>query len=170
MSKKIFGRYKIEMKNYQRIQGYDDSLSFHGELWVNKTHIADCWNYGSQGDTCINIVNHLLFNEVAKVVCSNKILYKNIAMNYTIPLLAEELAYKCHLSQSIKDNQKNNLVFILDDIRMKLISFKSKKQEKVDIAEMLLSDNGRKLIKDAIMKYEKNGWKLANTNIKKVLI
>lgn len=170
MKKRVFGKYTIELKKYTKVQGHDDSLPFQGELWVNKTHVANCWNTGWGEETTIEPLNNALFEDVAKIVCETKLQYENMVMNYTMPILVEELAWECDLCLSIKENQKYNLVFILDNMRMKLISFKSKKQDKVEISELLLSEKGRKLIKDAIMKYENNGWKLANTNIKKVLI
>lgn len=170
MKKRVFGKYTIELKQYQRVEGHDDSLPFQGQLWVNKTHIANCWNTGWGEETTIEPLNHALFEEVAKIVCETKLQYENMVMNYTMPILVEELAWECDLYLSIQEHQQNNLVFILNNMRMKLISFRSKKQEKVDIAELLLSEKGRNMIKEAIGKYAKDGWKLANTNIKKVLV
>lgn len=163
--KKRFGKYVIEMRKFSNIKGFDEHLPFHAELWVNKTHIANCHNNG-YGLTEVIPICLSLFNDVAKIVCATKgALCKN-ELFYTMPILADELSWQCYIKLTLENCQKNGLIFMAPDGHLITVPFNSGQRKNVPIAEMLLTQKGQEIIRQAIEKYEKNGYTLMNNNIR----
>lgn len=165
-AKKQFGIYVIEMRKFKKIIGHDDTLPFVAELWANGKHIANCHNDGWGGDTATIPTNIELFNEVAKVVCSTKGAFNEADWNYTMPILADELADKCLFNVTVQKEQKKGLVFMAENGNLITVPFKTKIRSVVPISEMLLTQSGQKLIKETIQKYTNQGMKLLNSNIR----
>lgn len=169
---KIIGKYTIELKKVKEVFGHDDSFPYVAELWVNRKHIANCYNDGWGGDTLITPIDAQMVMEVSEIVCATKGAFNEKDWNYTMPLLADELAMEAIRMQTIKKYQVNNLVFMDDSYSLFCVPFKTKTRKAVPIAEMLLSQSGQDMIKKSIEKHSKDGFRLMNTNIKytKVLI
>ena len=163
---KIIGKYTIELKKVKEVFGHDDSFPYVAELWVNRKHIANCYNDGWGGDTLITPIDAQMVMEVSEIVCATKGAFNEKDWNYTMPLLADELAMEAIRMQTIKKYQVKNLVFMDDEYRIICIPFKTKTRKTVPIAEMLLSQRGQDMIKKSIDKHTKEGLKLMNTNIR----
>lgn len=162
---KVFGNYKIELRKFKRVMGHDDSIPYQGELWANNIHIANCWNDGWGGETNVEPLNIELFNDVAEVVCKTFGAFGIKTWQYTIPILADELASMCEMNKHITAKQKNGLVFKRDDNSLIVVPFKTNKRNVIPIAELLLTNQGQTLIKNTIKKYQAQGFTLMNNNI-----
>lgn len=163
---KEFGKYVVEMRNFREIEGHDDSLPYKAELFVNGKKIAECHNDGWGGDTMITPIDINLFNQVAEVVCSTNGLFGHEDWNYTIPSLADELAFKYNEELFIEKEQANKLLFKSKDGLIYASTIKSSSRSCVPIAELILSKAGQDKIKEIVKKYEGKGYTLLNRNIK----
>lgn len=163
---KIIGKYKIDVKKVKEVYGHDDSFPYIAELWANGKHIADCHNDGWGGETLITAIDLPMFMEVSSIVCATKGAFNEKDWNYTMPILADELALDAIRMQTIKKYQVNNLVFMDDEYRLVCVPFKTKTRKAIPIAEILLSQSGQDMIKKSIEKRVKEGLRLMNTNIK----
>ena len=67
--------------------------------------------------------------EVSAIVCATKGAFNEKDWNYTMPILADELALDAIRMQTIKKYQVNNLVFMDDEYRLVCVPFKTKNKK-----------------------------------------
>ena len=166
MVKKIFNKYSIEVKKVREVMGHDDSQPYNAELWVNKKHIADCFNDGWGGETQIDIIDAKMFKEVADVVCATKGAFGEPNWQYDMPTLADELVALVLKEKYIKKMEKKGLVFDVPNGQTICVPFTTPTRKNVPIAEVMLTTQGQELVKRTIAKYKAKGYTLLNTNIK----
>lgn len=163
--KRKFRYYVVELRNFQEVKGNNLSIPYQAELWVNNKKIASCFNDGNGKATIITPIDFDLFNKVAKDVCSTRI-KENDNIPYSMVQLSDILAYDYIEAKSVEEKQVNGLMLKSKSGLIYMIPFKDKDRKSVPIAELLLSDNGKNLIRKTIKKYEKKGYTVLNDNLK----
>lgn len=162
---KVFGKLKIEIRKYREVMGHDDSLPYNAELWVNNQHFADCFNDGWGGETTILPKDNKLLEEVCTTIGRESITQFGHTFQYTLPILADELAVLFATEKTIERNSKDGLVF-KENESIFFVPLKNKDKNIVPIREILSTASGQKFLKSVIEKYEQRGCVLLNRNIR----
>lgn len=107
----VLGKYKFSMKNFREVYGHDDSLPYNGDVYVNGTKFAKCFNDGWGGDTNYNYADGIdndFVQDVLDEIAKYEFRYAEIKIapgvilkfDLTLSHLADKLAY-LHLGVDI---------------------------------------------------------------------
>ena len=90
------GKLKFTMKDFKRVDGHDDTLSYSAILCVDKKPLARCYNDGYGGQTEINYISDDI-NEVEKIIAGYQWKYGKMKFDLCLEFIADILAQTCDM-------------------------------------------------------------------------
>lgn len=113
------GKYEIELRNYKRVMGHDDSLPYQASLYVNGKRVADAFNDGWGGistirptkgnEELVGQVSDYLVEHGKEFPCEDK--YFNLELYYdTLDFVCDTLAEHLESRKEIEKWGKKKMV------------------------------------------------------------
>lgn len=160
---------KLELKNVKVHEDMsEETTCFSATLWVNGKRAASCRNDGIGGSTHVCFDNHATRDEVVRWCKDNPIVqvFRGKKFEcYGVDDRVDELLFEYMNKEMLKKNQKKMLVLhqkCLNDPKYIIHAYRKFKSP---IKSLMLDENGRTLLKNAIIECQIKGYEIMNTNI-----